>query len=175
MKQLYFTLLAVVTIDGKIAKRKNHISDWGSPEDKDYLHAEMDKCDVIIIGANTFKLVKDRLVNRNCIVFTRRYDILVERGNVIYVNPAKVNLFSVLKKYKYFKIAVLGGTEVYNWFLLKNKIDEIQLTIEPLIFGNGLPLFNKLIPTRSFVLLSVKRLNKRGTLLLNYKKSYVKT
>ena len=69
----------------------------------------------------------------------------------------------------YRRIAVLGGTQIFSWFFKKNLLDEIYLTIEPVVFGSGLPLFNADVDTvQKFKLASVRRLNKTGTVLLRY-------
>src|SRR3989344_3206281 len=64
---------------------------------------------------------------------------------------------------------VLGGTKTYSWFLENDLLDELYLTIEPITFGRGLPLFDtsKALETR-FKLESSKQLNERGAVLLHY-------
>jgi dihydrofolate reductase len=37
---------------------------------------------------------------------------------------------------------ILGGTRVHDWFLAHGAIDEVHLTVEPVNFGTGLPLFS---------------------------------
>ena len=38
-------------------------------------------------------------------------------------------------------VAVLGGTRVYDYMLERGRIDEVRLSIEPIEFGEGLPMF----------------------------------
>jgi dihydrofolate reductase len=68
---------------------------------------------------------------------------------------------------------VLGGAAVHDWFLDRDLIDRIELTIEPLRFGTGLPLLTGqsgdpvvALSDRSFALADERRLNARGTRLL---------
>jgi dihydrofolate reductase len=173
----HFTALAVTSLDGRIARYAGHLSDWASSEDKDALHAELDQSDVIVIGHNTYQLVKDRLASRNCLVFTHSVADLVRQSEYCwYYNADQLELMDVLARYNYQRVAILGGMQVYSWFLKRNLIDELYLTIEPLVFGAGLPLFSTEVADQRYNLVSVKPLNQSGTLLIHYRKStYVNT
>ena len=68
---------------------------------------------------------------------------------------------------------VLGGAAVHDWFLERDLIDRIELTIEPLRFGTGLPLLTDqpgdpvaALAGRGFTLVDERRLNPEGTRLL---------
>ena len=88
-------------------------------------------------------------------------------GMVTFVNPANVGLSKLLGEYK--SIAILGGGAVYRFMLEQGLLDEIFVTVEPLIFGRGKEMFLGGTRTTQVNLLSVKRLNRTGTLLLHYK------
>jgi len=171
MKPKYIAI-AAVTLDGKIAKSKNHMSDWTSKEDKDFLHKMLDKCDVVLVGNNTYKTAVEPLSKRNCIVLTGKIKKPLQKSkNLLYINPKATNLGRLIAKKKYRRVAILGGTQTYSYCLENNLLDEIYLTIEPLVFGKGINLFEsqKFIEYK-FKLASIKKLNSNGTLLLHYKK-----
>ena len=70
---------------------------------------------------------------------------------------------------KYETVAVLGGTKTYTWFLENDLLDELYITIEPIVFGRGLPLFESSEDINvQLKLESTKQLNEKGTLLLHY-------
>ena len=164
-----FIAIAAVTIDGKIARNSNHPSDWTSPEDKAFLHAELDRCDVTVVGNKTYKLAQKPLSKRNCIVFTRSIDRTRQQNDkLIYINPKGKNIQKFIEEKGYRRICILGGAQVYNYFLEHNLIDEIYLTIEPVIFGKGISLFDKKVKNVDYKLKSVKKLNNMGTVLLRY-------
>jgi dihydrofolate reductase len=75
-----------------------------------------------------------------------------------------------ITEHNYKKVCLLGGTQIYSYFLERNLIDEISLTIEPLVFGEGLPLFSCAIEPHRFALVSTKKLNNKGSLVLHYKR-----
>jgi dihydrofolate reductase len=167
-----YIAIAAVTIDGKIAKDPKHFSDWTSPEDKIFMRALLDKCDVIIVGNNTYKTAKKPLSKRNCIVFTSQVtSTLRKNDNLLYCNPKKVNLKKLIAKFKYRRVAILGGAQTYTYCLENGMLDELYLTIEPIVFGKGIDLFtSKNSLDSKFKLISVKKLNSQGSLLLRYKK-----
>ena len=63
-----------------------------------------------------------------------------------------------------------GGTYLNTLFLEKKLIDEIILTIEPKIFGDGLSLFSKDFNIE-LQLLEVKQIN-ANAIMLRYKVKY---
>ena len=171
MKPKYIAI-AAITIDGKIAKHSGHQTNWTSKEDKDFLHAKLDECELVIVGRKTYDLAQKPLSKRNCLVFTKKVKSVKTAGSALtYCNPATFDFQSYAQKKSYKKIAILGGGQVYNYFLKNNLIDEIYLTIEPIIFGSGLSLFDIPLKTsQTLKLVSTQTLNKTGSILLCYKK-----
>lgn len=66
---------------------------------------------------------------------------------------------------------ILGGTLVHDWFLAHRAIDRVNLTIEPVIFGSGLPIFSgetatdarEVFLSRGFRTIREELLNEAGT------------
>jgi dihydrofolate reductase len=63
---------------------------------------------------------------------------------------------------------LVGGSQINAVFLKKKLINEIYLTIEPKIFGIGLPLAQGTLDDVHLELQNCTRLNAQGTLLLYY-------
>lgn len=167
-----YIAIAAVTLDGKIAKNSKHMSDWTSKEDKVFMRALLAKSDVVIVGNNTYKTAIKPLSKRNCLVISRSANQLISKSaNLEYVKPKAADVKKIVKQKKYRNIAILGGAQTYSFCLQNNLLDELYLTIEPLVFGSGINLFadGKNLE-KYFKLVSVKKLNKRGSLLLRYKK-----
>lgn len=174
-----YIAIAAITLDGKIAKHSKHFSSWTSREDKDFLHKELDKSDVIIIGNSTYKTAIKPLSKRNCIVLTRAVPPSPYEGmageRLRFCNPQKTNLKKLISDHNYKTIVILGGAQTYAYCLKNNMFDELYLTIEPIVFGQGISLFeSNSIFTKHFKLLSVKKLNSRGSILLKYKIGVIK-
>lgn len=162
-----YIAIAAITIDGRIAKDSHHFSNWTSVEDKYFLHAILDRCDVIVVGNSTYQMAKKPLSKRNCLVLSRSVDNKKINSKLTYCNPAKESLQKIIKKNNYKTIAILGGTQIYSYCLENKLINELYLTIEPISFGYGLPIFatKKQIKWK---LNSIKKLNNRGSILLHY-------
>jgi dihydrofolate reductase len=142
MKSKIIAIVAA-TIDGKIARSSNYFSDWTSSEDKTFMHNLLDKSDLIVVGNNTYKTAEQPLSKRNCMVFTRSVKTIEQNSNkLLLCNPEEIDVRAVLQRYS--NVAVLGGTKTYTYFLENSLLNEIYLTIEPLIFGKGLAIFESL-------------------------------
>lgn len=160
--------IAAVTLDGRIALGPGHFSDWTSPEDKAFMRSLLAEAGVVVVGNNTYKTAIEPLSKRNCIVLTGSIaDSERKSEKLMYVNPEKVDLKSILEPYEI--VAVLGGAKTYSYFLQNKLLHELYLTIEPIVFGHGVSLFEHRegLPAR-FSLLSVEKLNEKGTVLIRY-------
>lgn len=165
-----FIAFVATTIDGRISFATKRIPDWTSKEDREFFRKSLLGFDAVVVGRNTYKSVSERLRRRNTFVLSSRPKTFARRGTVIFVNPRKINLSRLLAEYK--SVAVLGGGAVYR-FMLENKLlDEIFVTIEPLIFGRGKEMFVGGTRITRVNLLSVKRFNRAGTLLIHYQINY---
>ncbi|MSU55873.1 MAG: dihydrofolate reductase [Candidatus Taylorbacteria bacterium] len=170
-----FTLIAAVSLDGRITAGKREGSEWTSKEDKKFFQSELDKADAVIMGRKTFEAIPRPLKPRNRIVFTHRDFVIPSKDGIqspVAFKGSVKKLIGLLKRNAWTRIAVVGGTSIYGWFLEKKLIDELYITVEPVIFGSGkLLTANTLSRTTDFTLQSMQKLNKTGTVLLHYKNS----
>lgn len=154
------------SIDGRISLSNSHPPDWTSKEDWQFFQKSLSKADAVVVGRNTYEEASDRLDKRNTFVLTSTVKSTKSLGSVTFVNPAKVNIAKLLDKYR--NIAVIGGGPVYRYMLEKRLLDEIYITIEPLVFGRGKTMFSGGGQTFAAKLISIKKLNAQGTVLLHY-------
>ncbi len=169
-----FIAIAATTLDGKIAKDSRHLStEWTSEEDKKAFRELLRECGVILIGSKTFETAKGPLSKRNCIVLTRKVDgIKKENDKLVFLNTEKADLGKYIREQNFQKVAILGGAQVYAYCLENNLFDELYLTVEPIVFGQGINLFgDNLKENFQFQLQSIQQLNQAGTLLLHYLKA----
>jgi dihydrofolate reductase len=165
-----FTAFVAASIDGRIAKNASEKSNtWTSKEDWDFFQKSLESYDAVVVGHNTYKAAKENIKKRNAIVFTRRVPKVEMKGNITFLNPKTQDVGRFFFKSKYRTVAILGGPTVYDLFLKKKMLSYLFLTIEPVVFGEGIPMLSGIYKKQEFTLQSVKKLNKRGTLLLKYK------
>ncbi len=154
------------SIDGRISLTKKTRPDWTSKEDWAFFQDALAHADAVVVGRNTFGAAKSRLEKRNTYVFTNRVKGARRRGTVTFVNPSTVDVKDLLKDFK--TIAIIGGAGVYRAMLEQGLMNELYVTIEPLVFGRGKEMFSGGTKTTRLRLVSVRKLNKTGTLLFHY-------
>jgi len=165
-----YVAYVATSIDGRIAKNSHSGTDWTSMEDWKFFQKSLEKIDAVIVGHNTYKLAEARLKKRNTIVLTSKVQKPKIENSVIFFNPNKSGLKKFLQTKKYKNVAIVGGPKVYNFCLENKMLDELFVTIEPYVFTTGIPMFSgSKFKKYKFTLLSVKKLNKKGTILLKYK------
>lgn len=153
-----------MTVDGKIGRSSNHFANWTSLEDKKHFFKTTRNVGTMIMGRNTFETLPSILKERTTIVLGRG---ITRNENVIFYNDKIENIREFLIS-KGIKEAILCGGEYANSSMLKVfAIDELMITIEPRIFGDGLGLFKGFFD-RQLKLLSIEKLNS-NSILLHYK------
>ena len=168
--KITFIAYVAASIDGRIAENSRSVIDWTSKEDWNFFQKSLAKCDAALVGSNTYKNAEANLKKRNTIVFESKITRPRVVKKVTFLNPQHTNLLKYLKERKYKKVAVVGGPRVYNFCLENKMLNELYVTIEPLVFTSGVPMFTgDKFKKYKFVLESIKKLNKRGSILLKYK------
>lgn len=160
------TMMMAMTLDGKIAKNSNHFPDWTSKEDKKEFFKISKEYGIIIMGGKTFATFPAPLPNRLNVVYTQNENPPIIE-NVKWVSGDINKILQDLEKNGHTKALLCGGSFLNTLFLERGLIDEIIITIEPKIFGQGLSLFNGDFDI-NLELQEIKKLN-NNTLLLNYK------
>ncbi len=165
------TLVAVTSLGGHLARCENDEMAWPSKEDKAQLHEFLEKqTDICIIGRKTYDLSSSAFEKYPCLILTKSVDGLVKVSEKDWkMNPEKTSLRTFLEDHNFQKVSILGGQEVYKYFLNEGFVDELRLTIEPIIFNKGLPLFSELNHDQSLQAIGHQTLNDEGAMLLRYK------
>jgi len=161
-----FAAFVAGSVDGRISLEKRARPDWTSKEDWNFLQNSLKRFDAVVVGRNTYLAAKANLKKRNTYVLSRTLSSLKKEGSVTFVNPQKTDLRKLLAAHR--NIAVLGAGEVYQYMLDRGMLNELFVTVEPLIFGRGNTMFSGGRKNRKLMLRAVRRLNKKGTLLLHY-------
>lgn len=158
-------IVAAVSADGFIALNDQHLSlDWTSKEDKRKFVELTKRAGVMIMGRKTFETIGKVLPGRKTYVYTSGH---IDSEGVESTSLPPKELISRLEQQGFSEAALVGGQAVYDLFLKEDAVDEIYLTIEPVMFGQGLTL-SKTIADKRLKLLKHEKLND-DTLLLHYK------
>lgn len=158
-------MIAAITADGYIGRDARHLADWTSKEDKKLFTTVTKEAGVIVMGSKTFATIGRALPGRRTIVYTSRpSEITAEDVEATTESPEQ--LVARLKAEGAAGLAVCGGASIYDLFMRAGVISEVYLTIEPLFFGSGVPLFAQSLHT-NLALQEVSKLNEH-TVLLRY-------
>nr|AIA16162.1 RibD C-terminal domain protein [uncultured bacterium] len=162
-------LLAAVTLDGKIARNEHHFVDWSSREDKKMFFATSKQAGVIIVGHNTYKTLPAPLPGRlHVVLTTNTADKVAVPGQVEFTSDPPEKIVADLEARGYTEAVLTGGAQINALFLKAGLVDEVWLTVEPLIFGVGIDLFRGTPFDVRARLIHMEQLNDGGTLHLRY-------
>lgn len=139
-----FTLTVATSLDGFIARAFDDApQNWASAEEQSLFFRDVEAADWAVMGRNTH-LAADK-PHRRRIIFSTTIDGW-KRPTQLWFDPighgpADLETF-VQDVHPLNEGLILGGTRVHDWFLRHGAIDQINLTIEPIKFGGGLPVFS---------------------------------
>ncbi len=162
-----YIAIVAASIDGRISLTHQKHPDWTSAEDYRTFKKLLSTMDAFVVGLNTYRAGSALLKGKPTVVFTHRAVQSKKDATVIFINPQTVNIAKILRPYK--RVGIVGAGQVYQTMLDKGLLDELYVTLEPLVFGRGKPMFDGGTKTKRFQLISVRRLNRSGTLLLHYR------
>jgi dihydrofolate reductase len=163
---MHIILMMAMTADGKIAKSSDHFPDWTSKEDKKMFMSVTKEIGVVLMGDKTFFTFQKPLPERLNVVFTLEKNP-PQKENVKWVTGEPEKVIAGLEEMGH-KSAILGGGAYMNsQFLERKLIDEIWLTVEPKIFGDGLGVFGGDFDV-DLKLLEVEKINE-DSVVLKYK------
>ncbi len=186
---MHVFLIAAISIDGQIGQAKDQVSTaWTSKEDKQFFVQRTKEAGVMVLGSQTFQTFNRLLPGRVMIVYTRNVEefrkrvdfqveevtsktTTIENPEVLYATKlSPVELVVVLEKLGKKELAVCGGSSIYAQFVTAGLVQTFYLTVEPIVFGKGIPLFSEPISIQ-LELQEVKHLSPQ-TLLLEYHVSH---
>lgn len=169
-------LVVVMSLDGMTTKNNNpDIYHWSSKEDQKHFFSLIEKSKLLLMGRRTYEQAKHLMQHkkgRKRVILTKtpqKYakEALPDMLEFTHTDP--IYLVKQLEEQGYSQALLLGGAQTSTTFAQKHLIDEVWLTIEPYLFGNGISLFTAELIDFTLQLISARKLNKNGTLLLKYK------
>ena len=168
-------LIAAESLDGFITKHAEPGTAFTSPEDKAYFRTALAAFDAGIFGGETYRVSRDFIRNRLPglrirLVMTRslaRYAADAIPGSLEFTDAAPAALAAMLQTRGVQRCALLGGSHVHSLFFEAGLVDEVWLTVEPVLFGDGTPLLARPADVR----LELQAVEKLGAhaLLLKYR------
>lgn len=169
------TLIAAQSLDGFITRHDTPGSDFASAADRTWFRETLRAFDCCVMGGETYRTARNMIraalmPERLRIVLTRSPEPFASDNipsRLEFSSAAPAQLATDLGARGCKNCALLGGSQIHSLFLAAGLVDEIWLTVEPLLFGGGTPLLAQRTSTQ-LKLLALENLSP-DTLLLKYR------
>jgi dihydrofolate reductase len=148
-----------ISADGFIAK-KDGDSDWVSEVDTLNFEKTIKDAGCLIVGRKTFEQYEGELYPMKDVynvVLTNNKEKNKETNGVLISSKPPMEVLKLLNQKGFKSAVVIGGGTLNTSFLKERLIDEIYLSVHPLILGNGIKLFEN---TQDFVNLKLEGVEK---------------
>jgi dihydrofolate reductase len=168
-------LVMVATVNGKTTKGDSPgTTELASIEDQDYFFQTLQANNLLIMGRSTYEAARSSMQmtpgKLRIILTSNPQDFQKDSidGQVEFSSLPPKSLLENLEKRGFTQGVLLGGARTNTEFLKEKLVDELWLTLEPKIFGQGNDLLSSGDVDLTLRLLHSEKLNDTGTLLLKY-------
>lgn len=152
MTNMQVFLIAAMTADGFIAKDTEEASTkWTSKEDAVWFNKCTKAAGVVVLGRKTYETIPEKfrpLPERINLVLSSKGKSSLQKNDLqtnkaVELNMSPKELVATLKSFDVDELAVCGGSSIYTQFLASGLVDRLFLTVEPILFGEGITLFSE--------------------------------
>ncbi|MDD2528558.1 MAG: dihydrofolate reductase family protein [Lentimicrobiaceae bacterium] len=166
-------LVFVSSLDGKTTKWDNpFVRSWSSKADQSYFIHLWKKSALIVAGSGTYDAEPFKpYEGQHIVVMTRnvsRYQTKAIPGQLEFSDETPAQLVQRFVQKNQPQMLIAGGAQLATSFLTAGLVDELWLTIEPKIFGQGNSIVIAEKLDIQLKLLNCEKLNEAGTLLTKY-------
>lgn len=161
-----------ISIDGFIDDHKGS-SDWVSDVDWAEFARYIKEKKAIIMGRKTYEVgIESFPYDCELNIVMTRDDALIEsmkdKDKILFTNKSPKEIIKLLDDKGFEECLVIGGGDINAQFLTQGLIDEIVLSIHPLVLGKGLKIFQGDAQSSTLERVSTKELDE-GLLQAIYK------
>lgn len=135
-------LLMALTLDGKIGRDADHFPDWTGRADKRFFARRSREAGVVIMGSRTFDTLGQPLPGRKNVVLSRDPSRVSRPPDLVFTAGPPRAVVDMLAGEGYAEGILAGGARINTLFAAAGLVDEILVTVSPLVFGTGLCLFD---------------------------------
>lgn len=154
------TLYMAISADGFIAKEDGD-SDWVTEEDGALFEQKILEAGCFFVGKKTFNQYYDELYpikKVDNIVLTNSVQSASDKNANVHFIGSPQKAIKLAQKLGHHEVMLIGGGSTNGTFLEAGLIDEVILSVYPLIFGNGIRLFGNSSQQLDLKLLSTNKL-----------------
>jgi len=156
--------------NGLISNNRN-VPDWLSQGYGEGFMAISLRTQAVIMGKTTYNvLAPDYLPIKEGSLVVLTHNTMAEpaQSNVLFTDDSPEKIIEQLAARGHTEAVIIGGTQTVSAFVKAGLVNEIILVVEPVLFGNGLPLLKDIEEAEyKLSLLEVNKLN-NNTVQLHY-------
>lgn len=164
-KKRNVVLFIASSLDGYIATKEEslewlyHVEGEGDNGYSEFYNT----VDTILMGKRTYNWVMNQDLkefpykNKACYVFSRTFAENTE--DVKFVHDDVLNFVNQIKSENGKNIWLVGGGELLNSLMKEKLVDELIITVAPILLGQGIPLFKEMDKQLNLSLKEVRKLN----------------
>jgi dihydrofolate reductase len=155
--------------NGLISNNRN-VPDWLSPEYGQGFMNISQRTQAVIMGKATYNILSPDylpLKEGSLVVLTHDTKATPSQSNVLFTSDSPENIIAQLAAKGHTEAVIIGGTQTVSAFIKARLVNEIILVVEPVLFGEGLPLLKDVESEYKLTLSEVKKLND-NTVQLHY-------
>jgi dihydrofolate reductase len=166
-------LVLVSTLNGKITRGDDpEVRHWSSKSDQDYYSRVWKDSRLIVMGSYTYtQNIITASPKRLIIVMTRRPLEHIGQeipGQLEFSDESPREIYERLQRSGNPVLTLVGGSSLATSFFRESLIDELWLTIEPKLFGQGINLISETDFDVTLRLADIQKVNEEGTLITKY-------
>jgi len=157
------TLYMAISVNGFIAK-PSHNTPWTEEEFESYSN-KVKEVGNLIIGKTTFDLMYEKKIftdlDEPFVVVLTSSEEKPPREKTVYVKTFE-DAVKTLRRQGFSSLLVGGGGQTDTAALESGMIEELYVDVEPLVFGEGIPLFSSSETNLKLKLVDTKRIGASG-------------
>jgi dihydrofolate reductase len=163
-------LFIASSLDGYIARKSGEV-DWLFT-DQDYGYTEFfNTIDTVLLGNKTYQQLlgfgEYPYSGKKAFVFSNNLQGIRD-NNVEFIGGDLQEFIKTLRQSTGGDIWLVGGGEIIHYFMTHSLIDELILSIHPIILGDGIPLISKDASLENILELKNVKTYDSGLLQVNY-------
>lgn len=163
-------LYMAISVNGYITSGKDN-SDWVSKEDWNEFDKLKRECGVMVMGKNTFQQFQDDFPQEGAlnIVMTHDRSLLEKKiDNVFFTDKNPKELIKWVAEQGFKQLMIIGGMTLNTSFVKENLVDEIWLSVHPIMIGSGKTVIDKFEMFKKLTFIGSKELSE-GLVQLRYR------
>jgi len=138
-------LYIAISINGYITQGKDD-SEWVSKVDWEQFDKLKRESGVMVMGRRTYEQFGDDFPQDGAlnVVMTHQQELLDKKvDGAMFTDKTPQEVINMAEEQKFKQIMLIGGMKLVTSFMKENLVDEIWLSVHPILIGEGLTIMDK--------------------------------